>query len=118
MSFEKNEMYLFLVNYSPNRGYFHLVKHSPSSTISFLVKSNREQRRKSEKLRERECTRERSELKTREFKNQKKKSAKQRGRILNLLQKVLGGDKVLPKFCNIFPNHDFLVLYGYDKIIF
>ena len=25
------------------------------------------------------------------------------------------GDKVLLKFCDIWPNHDFLVLYGYDK---
>ena len=33
-------------------------------------------------------------------------------------QKNLGGNKILPKFCDVFPNHDFIVHYGYEKKIF
>ena len=29
--------------------------------------------------------------------------------------KIFGGNKVLPKFCDVCLNHDFLVLYGYKK---
>ena len=32
-------------------------------------------------------------------------------------QKNLGGNQVLPKFCDICPNHDFLAHYGKDKEI-
>ena len=32
-------------------------------------------------------------------------------------QKILGGNEVLPKFCDICPNHDFIVHFGYDKKI-
>ena len=27
-------------------------------------------------------------------------------------QKIFGGNEVLPKSCDVCPNHDFLVLYG------
>ena len=27
-------------------------------------------------------------------------------------KKILGGNEVLPKSCDVCPNHDFLVLYG------
>ena len=30
-------------------------------------------------------------------------------------QKILGGNEVLPKFCDVCPNHDFIVHFGYDK---
>ena len=32
-------------------------------------------------------------------------------------QKILGGNEVLPKFCDVCPNHDFRVHFGYDKKI-
>ena len=32
-------------------------------------------------------------------------------------QKKLGGNEVLPKFCDVCPNHDFIVHFGYDKKI-
>ena len=32
-------------------------------------------------------------------------------------QKILGGNEVLPKFCDVCPNHDFIVHFGYDKKI-
>ena len=31
--------------------------------------------------------------------------------------KNLGGNEVLPKFCDVCPNHDFIVHFGYDKKI-
>ena len=31
--------------------------------------------------------------------------------------KKLGGSEVLPKFCDVCPNNDFIVHYGYDKKI-
>ena len=33
-------------------------------------------------------------------------------------QKNLGGNEFLPKFCDVCSNHDFIVYFGYDKIIF
>ena len=32
-------------------------------------------------------------------------------------QKNLGGNEVLPKFCDVYLNHDFIVHFGYDKKI-
>ena len=32
-------------------------------------------------------------------------------------QKKIGGNEVLPKFCDVCPNHDFLEHYGEDKKI-
>ena len=32
-------------------------------------------------------------------------------------QKIWGGNEVLPKFCDVCPNHDFIVHFGYDKKI-
>ena len=31
--------------------------------------------------------------------------------------KNFGGNEVLPKFCDVCPNHDFIVHFGYDKKI-
>ena len=31
--------------------------------------------------------------------------------------KKFGGNEVLPKFCDLCPNHDFIVHFGYDKKI-
>ena len=32
-------------------------------------------------------------------------------------KKFWGGNEVLPKFCDVCPNHDFRVHFGYDKKI-
>ena len=31
--------------------------------------------------------------------------------------KKFGGNEVLPKFCDVYLNHDFIVHFGYDKKI-
>ena len=43
--------------------------------------------------------------------------AKQMKHIAVPAQKNLGGNEVLPKFCDVCPNHDFIVHFGYDKKI-
>ena len=30
-------------------------------------------------------------------------------------QKNLGDNEILPKFCDVCPNHDFIAHFGYDK---
>ena len=32
-------------------------------------------------------------------------------------QKNLGDNEILPKFCDVCPNHNFIIHYGYDKKI-
>ena len=32
-------------------------------------------------------------------------------------KKFWGGNEVLPEFCDVCPNHDFRVHFGYDKKI-
>ena len=87
MWFKKNEIYLFFVNNSPNRGYFHLVEHSQK--LYNFISCKEQQRAKGERARnnERESVREREREANGKRENSKirKKSFKQRGRILNLL---------------------------------